>query len=198
MSKRHHAVITGTGRAGTTFLVELLTHLGCDTGFTVDTIRNQKDRLGRGGLEHDLRQDNCPYVVKNPWFCDHAREVFERGDIVIDHIYIPIRELNAAAESRRFVAKAGTDFGGLWHTTSSAPDVQENILLRQIYTLLLEVSDTGVPVTLIRYPRLAKDASYLFRKLGTLVSDIGFPSFCQTFNRVVRPELIHRFNENDG
>ena len=33
LTPRHHVIITGTGRAGTTFLMELLTNLGLDTGF---------------------------------------------------------------------------------------------------------------------------------------------------------------------
>ena len=33
--QRRHLVITGVGRSGTTFLVELLTGLGLDTGFHV-------------------------------------------------------------------------------------------------------------------------------------------------------------------
>lgn len=30
---KHHIIISGTGRAGTTFLVQLLTELELDTGF---------------------------------------------------------------------------------------------------------------------------------------------------------------------
>ena len=37
MTPRRHVVITGTGRAGTSFLVELLTHLGLETGFGVES-----------------------------------------------------------------------------------------------------------------------------------------------------------------
>src|SRR6516164_482379 len=32
-ARRHHTIISGTGRAGTTFLVKLLTNLGLDTGY---------------------------------------------------------------------------------------------------------------------------------------------------------------------
>ena len=31
--KQHHVIITGTGRSGTTLLIQLLTELGLDTGF---------------------------------------------------------------------------------------------------------------------------------------------------------------------
>ncbi len=45
MSPRHHVVITGTGRTETTFLVELFTHLGLETGFSKDNVTNKKDTL---------------------------------------------------------------------------------------------------------------------------------------------------------
>jgi len=70
---RSHIVITGTGRAGTTFLVQLLTHLGLDTGFDVDTI--DLSPIARASLETDIRDPNAPYIVKSPFLCDLAEEV---------------------------------------------------------------------------------------------------------------------------
>ncbi|MDA0921208.1 MAG: hypothetical protein O2945_19235, partial [Planctomycetota bacterium] len=155
-----------------------------------------------------------PFIVKSPWFCDYAEEVICRDDILIEHIFIPIRNLNAAAESRRHVSETGLSklsflarlkhiikprlfAGGLWHTKSSNSKKQENILLMQMYKLMLAISDAEIPVTLIRYPRLTKDSPYLFSKLKPVLHDIGFEFFCETFNNVVRPELVHSFNEND-
>ncbi len=66
MYKRKHILITGTGRAGTTFMVELLTHLGLDTGFNADTVTGLKDEMGRAGLEKDIRNNDCPFIVKSP------------------------------------------------------------------------------------------------------------------------------------
>lgn len=36
---RHHKVISGTGRDGTTFLVELFTNLKIDTGFSKEELK---------------------------------------------------------------------------------------------------------------------------------------------------------------
>ncbi len=102
---RKHVVITGTGRTGTTFLVELLTHLRLETGFSADDVISKKFSLARAGLEYDIMRKDCPYIVKSPWFCDCAQEIIYREDIVIEHVFIPIRDLNAAAESRRYVTK---------------------------------------------------------------------------------------------
>jgi hypothetical protein len=216
MSPRRHVVITGTGRAGTTFLVELLTHLGLDTGCDVDSLHRYKDPVARAGIECDIRNPECPYIVKAPSFSEYAEEAFRAEDIAIDHIVIPFRDLYAAAESRRAVVRQayanlsllsavspGVQSpswpspsslpGGLWGTCSSEPGEQERVLLMNSYRLLLACSEAEVPVTLIQYPRLTEDCHYLFRKLQPLLSDVTCAHFDEIFRRVVRPDLVHRY-----
>jgi hypothetical protein len=214
MSARKHVVITGTGRSGTSFLVELLTHLGFETGFSSDDIESKKFKQARAGLEHDIRRKECPFIVKSPQFCDYAEEVIYRDDIVIEHIFIPVRDLHAAAESRRRVARnydPSLPFvrrfkhmlkirkfpGGLWHTRSRKQGRQEEVLLKLIYKLMLVISDTNLPVTFMRYPRIVKDCPYLFEKLKPILQNITYKSFCEVFNRTVRPELVHSYNKRD-
>lgn len=209
---RKHIVISGTGRAGTSFLVELLTHLGLDTGFCTEELARRKSQTARAGLEHDIRQGNAPYVVKSPWFCDYADEVVGRDDICIEHVFIPMRDLHAAAESRRYVTNTTLSAmtaisrlrfklfpkriaGGLWHTTQ--PDQQEGALLHQIYKLTLSLSKTAIPITLLRYPLLASDAEYLYSKLKPILPEIAFTDFEVAFNQVADQSLIHRFGVHD-
>ncbi len=193
MPTRNHILITGTGRSGTTFLVELLTNLNLDTRYSKDNL----DDISHGGLEHDLRNDDCPFIVKDPWFCDYAEEVLSRNDIVIEHIFIPIRDLHAAAESRRHVSRQNRLWGGLWHTQSHEAGRQEVVLMHQLYKLFLAISGTMIPVTLMRYPRITKDCSYLFSKLEPVLSGISYEVFSTEFNKTVRPEFVHSFNDND-
>lgn len=212
MSPRHHVLITGTGRSGTTFLIELLTHLGLETGFSTEDIARKKFKIARAGLEHNLKNNNCPYIAKSPHFCDYANDVLRRDDIVIEHIFIPVRNLEAAAESRRHVSKTsvkelplrqrikhlirpGRFPGGLWKTNQ--PKEQEKILLGQMYKLMLALSNTDIPVTLMHYPRITQDSQYLFRKLKPAFPDIEPDFFSATFAKVVRPELVHSFNKED-
>lgn len=209
-SVRKHVVISGTGRAGTTFLVALLTNLGLDTGFQSGAFT--LDENARAGLEYDVRDEQAPYIVKSPFFCDYAAEVLNTGDVRIDHLFLPLRDLHAAAESRRYVRRSAilkSGFrrrlqswfkpvwvdGGLWHTDRQYE--QEQILLRQVYKLLLAVSETDVPVTLLRYPRLVKDSAYLYRKLSPLVETIAYERFLSVFEQTVRPDWMHSFNQND-
>ena len=214
MATRRHVVIAGTGRTGTTFLVELLTHLGLDTGFSAQTMESKKSKEARAGLEHDIRREGCPYIVKNPTFHEYAAEILQREDIGIDHVLIPMRDLYAAAESRRFVEQdtlAQMSFaerlavaeskeplpGGLWLTYSTEPGEQERILLWQFYDLLLALCDAAVPMTFMRFPRIVKDCPYLFEKLKPILGDIGYESFAAAFDKTARPELVHNFSEND-
>src|ERR1017187_10331562 len=103
---KHHLLISGTGRAGTTFLVQLFTELGLDTGFASAT-----DGMHQGcnaGMEwqlEDIFKKSAPYVVKAPILAERIHEVLEAPGIVVDFMIIPIRELHAAAESRREVSR---------------------------------------------------------------------------------------------
>lgn len=171
---RSHIIITGTGRAGTTFLVQLLTNLELDTEFTRQNMALFEN--ARAGLEHNLRNKNAPYIVNDPWFCDYAEEVLKRDDIQIDHVFVPMQDLHAAAESRRYVVKntpSKTSLkpsqipGGLWHTDNE--DEQEYILLQQIYKLTLALSYTTIPLTLLHYPKFTSDSSYLYEKLKPIL-----------------------------
>lgn len=212
MSPRSHVVITGTGRTGTTFLIELFTHLGFDTGFDTDEIVAGKNKIARAGLELDIRDGNCPFVVKSPWFCDYAEEVIHREDIDLRHVLVPIRDLSAAAESRRQVSRARisklsvfkrlrhsirpkTYPGGLWHTDSDKPGKQEEVLLRQIYKLMLTLSNAAVPVTFMRYPRIVKDCPYLYEKLQPVLKNVSYDFFQMTFNKVADPALVNNFDQ---
>ena len=145
---KHHVVISGTGRAGTTLLVQLLTVLGMDTGF--DSPTSQIFPNCNAGMDRDLRKPEAPYIVKDPRLCDYLEEVVRGGGMVIDHAIVPIRDLYAAAESRREVSrKAGPVShpdqvpGGLWLTTT--PSEQEAVLSRQVYKLLCAIADIRHP-----------------------------------------------------
>lgn len=213
MSPRHNVVITGTGRAGTTFLVELLTHLGLDTGFSIDEIPNKKSQDARAGLEHDLRKGGCPLIVKDPRFCDYAKDVIQDDGIIIDQVLIPVRNLDAAAASRQYVSKTSAEklsniqrlmymvrprsFAGGLRTKSKNPEKQKEILQKQIYKLMFALSDTDIPVTLMHYPRIMQDSEYLYTKLKPVLQNIELEYFCEIFDKVIQPELVHSFHKED-
>ncbi|MBS0207280.1 MAG: hypothetical protein JSS49_30755 [Planctomycetes bacterium] len=191
-------------------MVELLTHLGLDTGFFPETLERRKSKLARAGLEKDIRKPDAPYIVKSPWFCEYVDEVLARDDILVEHVFIPMRELRAAAESRRFVTAQSLrkmSFlkrlhyqifprvlpGGVTVEASH----QETELLLSLYRLMASLSKTVIPVTLMRFPRIVHDEQYLFDKLEPILNGISFRDFQEAFRRVARPDLVHSFCEGD-
>lgn len=196
---RHHVIISGTGRSGTTFLVQLLTALGLDTGFKN---ANQLPVLANcnAGLELDVRQEDSPYIVKNPWLCDYIQEVLSDPNIVIDHAFIPIRNMQDAAKSRAYVNETTdhTKFpdgvpGGFWY--ASDLNEQENVLGKQLYKLIFHLSKAETPITFIHYPRLTQDCDYLYSKLVPLLQEISYDVFVETFKTIVREDLVHQFSD---
>lgn len=209
---RHHTVITGTGRAGTTFLVELLTLLGLDTGFNPRELAARKSALAQAGLELDVRRSGTPYIVKSPAFCDHAEQVYARPDIVIDHVFVPMRSLHEAAASRRRVMALHLDgmpwlrrfkvwlkrkelAGGLVGTRRA--DEQEQVLQRSLYRLLLATAAQPTGLTLLQFPRLVHDSAYLFDKLQPVLQGVSFERFERAHRQLAQPALVHHF-EGEG
>jgi len=196
MQKRH-LIISGTGRAGTTFLVQLLTQLGLDTGYS-DPWQKIHSNCN-AGMEWDIRKEDAPYIVKSPALCDYLDDFLKSGKAVIDHAIVPVRDLYAAAESRREVARKG-DFKFLtprrflfWRIRN--PKEQESVLTQHFYRLLHALARNDVPVTLLHFPRLAKNPDYLYRKLQFLLKDIGWEDFRAAFELISRPNMIHDFRK---
>jgi hypothetical protein len=190
--------ITGTGRAGTTFLVDLLTRLGLDTGFNDRRTDAAYFSDARAGLEKDIFDRNGPEIVKNPRLCDQVDAVLGAG-ISIRHILVPVRDFESAAASRRFAQRQATGSeqgkpvrGGLWDTRDGA--AQESVLHRKFATLMEAIARNDIPFTLLSFPRLANDGHYLFRKLRPCFPKLVETDFLRTFEDTARPELIHEFS----
>lgn len=208
MGKRNHIVITGTGRTGTSFLMMLLTRLGLDTGFTMDSLDQHIDKNGRAGLEGNIRLDDAPYIIKSPHLSNYVEEVLAHPDIVLDHVFIPIRNIEEATQSRVHVSKTAVKSksifkrifssrrghaGGMVKTSS--PQKQELLLLKTLSHLLVELAASFVPVTFIQYPLLTQDARYLYDKMKPLLQEVSFESFQEAYMETVNPKLVNQFSK---
>ncbi|HUJ43043.1 MAG TPA: hypothetical protein VLW52_05480 [Opitutaceae bacterium] len=217
MNCEHKVIITGTGRAGTTFLVHLLTELGLDTGYAPGAVREQIDPRCQAGLENDLwarrrkrtigdwlRQPKhtirdlvngplpAPYIVKDPALCETLGQLVACGGLTVDHVYIPIRDLAAAAMSRARVGGAhGSMPGGLWKTDN--PLHQKAVLAEMFFNLVHTLATHDLPHTFLLFPRLVEDADYTRQKLWFLVKDIDPASFRTAFEKVADRRLVHDF-----
>lgn len=189
---RHKIVITGTGRAGTTLLVRLLTELGLDTGYTRENWRAEYFAHCEAGLEKKILDPGAPYIVKDPNLCDQLGHLVDAGEVVVDHAIVPVRQLEAAAQSRARVGGAWSNVpGGLVRT--AAPEQQQFELAVLFHQLLHTLVRCDIPFTLLEFPRFARDPHYAFQRLEPIFRGTSWPDFEAAFARVVDCSLIHEF-----
>jgi len=200
-----HVFISGTGRAGTSFLVQLLTDLGLDTGYGVEISKRRNGlnsdayfETARAGFERDLFDPDNPLIVKSPFLCDKLDDVLDAG-IKIGHLIIPVRDIFEAAESRRYVQRVtiGQDgdgqsvAGGLWDTDSG--ETQETVLTIKLARLIEAGARHDIPMTFLSFPRFACDPDYTYNNLKFLLPFVRRSRFRQVFSARAQPELIHDF-----
>ena len=200
--KRHHVIISGTGRTGTTLMVQLLTNLGLDTGFTSDD--EHVYQTCNAGMERSLTEEKAPYIIKNPGYCETLEELLITGNYHIDHIFIPVRDLFSAAQSRIEVSKKTPRHaipkglsktpGGMWGTKDKSR--QEDILARMFFKLIYVIIRYDIPHTFLEFPRLALDPAYTYEKLRPILKDMKYEEFAEIFQETSKPELINKFTEN--
>lgn len=121
MTPRHledqgNILIAGTGRAGTTLLVQYFTALGFETGYSFDEAMSKVDRISKSGLEHSLGRTvdqgkALPYVAKSPWIGPRMGELIGEGSLRVQACIVPMRDLADAAESRRRVSRLAEESG---------------------------------------------------------------------------------------
>lgn len=183
----NHLLIAGTGRAGTTFLVQYLAECGLDTHLA-HSQRCGYDEDANAGLE-DLLLNNAgaPYVVKSPWLYEYVERLLADPQTIVDAVIIPMRSIVEAATSRtvnelraRYGSASvhedckqweswGTTAGGV--TYSLNPIDQARLLALGFHELLHALVRHDIPVVLLDFPRFIDDPDYLCEALRPVLGD---------------------------
>ena len=207
-----HILIGGTGRAGTTLLVQWFTVLGFDTGFTLEEALTRTDPISHAGLEHSLARTlevgaPLPYVAKSPWFGAKLGGYLDSGQLRLRAAIVPLRSLADAAESRRQVSLRAEEAGGpgkhpggllgAGRDAARARRKQEQQLARRFFELIHTLVSHQVPVYFLRFPEFARGQQDLDSALEPLLRGhgVGREEAMQALARVVRPGLIHDFEQ---
>lgn len=190
---RHHLLIAGTGRAGTSFLVRYLDALGLETHFTRFGELASWDEAANAGAEDlplsAIRED-LPYVVKSPWTVELIDQLLADPGIVIDAVIIPLRDLMDAAASRSTVELRHFAQENEWATKldrpwehwgrtpggivySLHPLDQARILALGFHRLVERLTAADIPIVLLGFPRFVRDADYLHARLGPLLGGVS-------------------------
>lgn len=168
-------IICGTGRAGTTLLMRILTVAGMNTGFKPRHFHKVEANVGRAGLEKVPNRENAhnlPLVLKTPHFVDVLPDLLAEDWFPIGLAIVPMRNLDAAAKSRKIVRDRAITAGqnpdrapgGLWKTDSA--ENQHLVLAEQFYRTLEPLVAAEIPVLPVSFPRFAKDIEYFDSTIG--------------------------------
>lgn len=196
-----HILIGGTGRCGTTLLVQLFTLLNFDTGFSKETALRKVDQLSHGGLDQrrHVEPENLPYVAKGPRLADRMAE-FMNKNLRVECAILPMRHLYGAAESRRHVYRTAIELGeqrrpgGLWKT--KIPELQEVHLALAFYNFLYPLVANNVPVYQLDFPRFATDVDYLYQTLKPIFDrhHVEYEAVAEVHRGLVNRSFIHEFS----
>lgn len=184
-----HVVIAGTGRAGTTLLVQLLGNLGYDTGLGRLTYYAQ----AHAGLESSLLDADAPHVIKDPGL--ELKSLLDQGLVTpqsIEWLVIPVRDLDQAVLSRKHRSLAAHKLdaaGGL--TGTRRPWKQREELAARVHQLLEAAAVYELRCVLVGFPRFAEDADYAHRVLTPLLpEDCSAADFRAAWDKTVDRALV--------
>ena len=182
---KHHLLIGGTGRAGTSFLVRYLDQCGMHTMLQLKGLSSWNDDAN-AGLENFPESDaELPYVIKSAWFNEAVSGFFKDPARKLDAVVVPMRDLVEAASSRIIndqVARIrdstapdecttwerwGTTPGGVVYSLN--PLDQARILSLSFHAAIHELVRHDVPLYFLDFPRFIEDADYLYDKLKPLL-----------------------------
>lgn len=182
---KNHLLIAGTGRAGTTFLVQYLAGCGLETQLAREGHHAYDDAANAGLEDLLLGQSNAPYVSKSPWLYEYVERLLSDNDVVIDAVIVPMRSLVEAATSRvvnemraRYAAAAipddckqwaswGTTAGGVVYSLN--PLDQARLLALGFHELLHALVKRKIPVLFLDFPRFVEDHDYLYESLESVL-----------------------------
>lgn len=150
--------ITGTGRAGTTFLVRLFTFLNFDTGFNINDIENVKKYKCNASLENVYNAK--PYIIKSPFIITQIEEIINSKKIIIKKVIIPIRNLEDSAKSR---LRHKNDNGGLWNATNLEEQISFYEKIIDNYKILME--KYNIDTIFLDFDNMISNSKYLYDML---------------------------------
>lgn len=166
-------IITGTGRAGTSFLVVILTLLKLDTGFKIDDI-DTYSLPNAAGMESTIYRNH--QILKNPKFIADIEQIIEMPNLLLKYVIIPIREYEESAHSRFNNSQKHILEGSLWlaDNVESQQAFYHKIMANYVKVMV----QYDIPTIFIDFKRMTTDIQYLYNKLQPILpTTLGIKQF---------------------
>ena len=208
-SPRHHLLVAGQGRSGTSLLVKVLSACGLDTQLERRGDEAWWSEAAKAGLEDTPYSDNAPYVIKSPYAYQFLEQGLHDERFVLDHAIIPLRRLREGAASRVITELANlltvpnmattVAGGGMWEhfgrtpggVTYSLHEVDAERILATGFTRLVEILVRhDVPMTFLDFPRFVQRPEYLYDRLAPLLEGLSLAEFQERIEPIIDTSLI--------
>ena len=185
---KNKILITGTGRSGTSFLMQLFSNLKMETGFSPSQANSLVENKANAGLEI-LKLNNNIRIQKAPHFSERIPQI--KKEYNIEHVIIPIRNLEDSAKSRGRIGGNGTVAGGLWKCKNINDQIVINSKL--IYNLILDLVENDIKFTFLPFPNIIMNNNIIYEKLNWLFKEYNITKdqYLKVFNKVSNPTKIH-------
>jgi hypothetical protein len=191
-------LITGPGRAGTTFLVRLFTRLGYDTGFIpYEEPYDIKVRAGcewRVNLPADKPENarrvlkEAPQILKSPEWALMLKWLLTYNTINIKHIFLPLRDFEDAARSR---LNAKID----WLVEPGTYDdrfQQQTLINAATFGRAIEACMLfNIPITIPLFPLFVEDIDYCYRKVSECWDNVDREKFEREYKILQEEGQLH-------
>ena len=202
LKKRNNVtVITGTGRAGTSFLIGLLSLLHLPTGFDSKRVfTTLLESQPHAGLESE------PRMIGRTLQCDH-REIYKSPRLLentywlradnIAHVIVPMRKSEDAAASRKYQSEHhNPSRGGFW---LGARNETEQMIANDhaVASFLWSVSKLVTPTfTVLQYPKHVQNGEYTYAKMKSFLDayDVGKQTFVTAHAALSNESLVHTYS----
>lgn len=186
-----YTLITGTGRAGTTFMVELFTFLKMPTGFNnKDTDQTQKTRA-KAGLERGNWSPGIE-IIKTPYAILRTNIMNFIKNKKLKWIVVPLRKGEDVAKSRDAMGHGQN--GGYWAGAKNKHEMKiiNDDLLSNLFYLCAE---HNIEIITVAFPRDVNDADYMYTRLEPIFKHyrINKDSFVNAHKIIANPSFVHSF-----
>jgi len=196
-------LIAGTGRAGTTFLVEELTAAGAPTSFNQGAIAWTQGTEAHAGLETMPALENdgalsCSAhhrIFKSPYLTTRYRQWANATNI--EAVVIPVRAAQGAAHSRAKLDRGpGTNRPGGFVAGATTEAEQLAANTRMSYDLVYALAAADVPMIFLAYPRHVRDVDYTFSRLESVLESMNITKskFARAHAATFRKDFVHSSN----
>lgn len=183
-------IITGTGRAGTSFLMALLTYIGLPTGFGPSNVKRYVQN-GTSGFELPHSEIMAKWIkasaINETEFAQTNIRFFKSPDYVLNvakfanfcskfqdrlNVIIPVRSIAEVSSSRYNNSLRNISAGGL-HPRSR--NERDEYLLNQkaVADIFVEFSRLDITHTTLWYRKLVTEPKYVYTKLESSFQQYG-------------------------